>query len=202
MTRVILIRHPQTTNDLYLPISQDHVDAGLTEAGRQAAAALKLRLASEPETGRIFVSPLMRARETAQTLYPGKAIEIIDGFREIDKGFPAWIAAHPDHADLTTKQWEDQFNAGANLPNKLQFPYPSGVTVSSFMKSVWKIFLETVEDCHADTIAIIRHNGPIKSILSMSQNDTAQYYRHSIKYASYSVIERSGGKWRIIGMNK
>lgn len=202
MTRVLLIRHPQIGSNPYLPIAQDHLDTGLSESAIASAQQLKRRLLSEPTPDIVMASPLKRALETCAILFPDTTLRILAGFSEIDKGFPSWIQGHPDGAQLTTKQWDEQFNAEPDLQKKLRFTYPSGMSVEVFMEHVWNDFLAVFDSCQNSNLAIVSHNGPIKSILAMCQGDPTLYYRLSIDYAKYAIIENNRGTWSIAAINK
>ena len=59
---------------------QGALDGGLTEAGRAALRAADFRPA------RVYVSPLLRARETAEILFPGSGQIVIPDLREMNFG--------------------------------------------------------------------------------------------------------------------
>ena len=75
---MILTRHGQATADDLMLGGQ--LDPPLTADGRREAEALARRLAGV-RSDRIVSSPMLRARETAQTIAAGRPIEIDERLR-------------------------------------------------------------------------------------------------------------------------
>ena len=111
--KIHLLRHGLTQANLdgrYI----GRTDLPLCPEGR--ARLEKLRDACEyPWVERVYTSPLLRARQTAELLYPGRPLEPLDKLRELDFGafenrtitdleqdpaFRAWIAAPAGAAAL------------------------------------------------------------------------------------------------------
>ena len=79
---IILIRHGQsTTNEQGLLVGRS--DPRLTELGQRQAQALTPWLADVEE---VWVSPLVRARETATIALPERAQVVRESFIEVDYG--------------------------------------------------------------------------------------------------------------------
>ena len=77
---IYLIRHGQTRGNLerrYMGVT----DQPLCPQGRAALADWR-----GPEAEAVYVSPLLRCRETAALLYPGAAQTVVPGLRETDFG--------------------------------------------------------------------------------------------------------------------
>ena len=80
MTEIWLIRHGMTEGNRY----QRYIgktDELLCEEGKE-----KLKEFFYPEPEAVFVSPLVRCRETAEILFPEKRLRIIDQLAECDFG--------------------------------------------------------------------------------------------------------------------
>ena len=76
MKRVLFIRHGATNGNLqhrYI----GRTDEPLCPHGQALAAAL-----AGVEADRIIVSPMLRTRQTAELMFPGRAYEIVDRLRE------------------------------------------------------------------------------------------------------------------------
>ena len=106
--KIHILRHGLTQANLegrYIGRS----DPPLCEQGR--AQLRELAAGCEyPSVQRVYTSPLLRARQTAEMIYPGQEQETVDKLRELDFGdfegrtaaelehyqaFRAWIAAPP-----------------------------------------------------------------------------------------------------------
>lgn len=82
MNTIYFIRHGATPGNLekrYI----GRTDQPLSEAGRVQLQTLR---ASAPQTDRLFVSPMLRTRQTAEILFPGMEAVPVSGLREIDFG--------------------------------------------------------------------------------------------------------------------
>ena len=77
---VFLLRHGQTRGNLERRYVGS-TDEPLCPQGREALAGVRA-----PEADRVYVSPMVRCRETAALLYPGMVQEVVPGFRETDFG--------------------------------------------------------------------------------------------------------------------
>ncbi len=85
MLTLVLTRHgltPRSDPEQHLG---RHIDIGLSQAGREQAAALAERIADE-RFDRIISSPLLRARETAAAVADGRPIELDPRLVEMDYG--------------------------------------------------------------------------------------------------------------------
>lgn len=82
MNTIYLIRHGATPGNLekrYI----GRTDQPLSEAGR---AQLQALAAKAPQADRLFVSPMLRTRQTAEIVFPGMEAVPVSGLREIDFG--------------------------------------------------------------------------------------------------------------------
>ena len=77
---VYLIRHGKTQGN----VERRYI--GSTDQPLCSQGRAELRNKTGPEADRIIASPLLRCRETAEILYPGKGVEIVDDLRETDFG--------------------------------------------------------------------------------------------------------------------
>ena len=101
MRRVYLIRHGLTEgNRLRRYIGR--TDEPLCAAGRAALSAAPLK---GIET--VYVSPLLRARETAAILFPHARQIVVDGLREMDLGAFENRSADDMKNDAAYRAWVD-----------------------------------------------------------------------------------------------
>ena len=85
--RILLVRHGQTTSNVDGALDTEVPGAGLTDLGREQAAALVDVLGGEPLRA-IHVSSLIRTQQTAAPLAAALGLEVVvrDGVREIRAG--------------------------------------------------------------------------------------------------------------------
>lgn len=77
-----LIRHGQTEGNVSLHFNGSGTDESLTQEGRDAIKAIE----NVPENAALFSSPMKRARETTEIMFPNREPAVIDGFREMHFG--------------------------------------------------------------------------------------------------------------------
>ena len=87
---VLLLRHGQTQGNLekrYIGKTDEPLLLDDTESMRKISA-LQKRLEQETIAGsqKLFVSPMLRCRQTAELLFPGQEQVVIDKLREMDFG--------------------------------------------------------------------------------------------------------------------
>ena len=87
MLTLVLTRHGLTDRSTPEQHIGQRIDVSINDQGRKQAEALARRLAPVP-FDRVITSPLFRARETAEVLARGTAIEADPRLREMDYG--AW----------------------------------------------------------------------------------------------------------------
>ena len=110
--RIYFCRHGESQANLIHAVSNRGLRHGLTQAGRQQAAALADRLARLQDEGRpltrIYASPVLRALETSILLanHLHLEYEVTDALREYDCGE---IEGRSDEA--AWQQWRELFDA-------------------------------------------------------------------------------------------
>ena len=140
MTRLLFIRHGATAGNLQRRYI-GRTDQPLCPEGiAQAKALTALSLAPD----RVFCSPLLRTRQTAQLAFPGLEPEIVPGFTETD--FGPWEGKTADElADCAAyRDWVDGFCQG---------PIPGGEDPAAFKIRCRQAFLEIVPRLPADGCA-------------------------------------------------
>lgn len=150
--RVILIRHGKTACEgrcigkIEIPINTD---------GKRESMALRNVI---PKEGyQIFSSPLIRARETVNLLFPEKHSEFLSEFSEIDAG--EW--ENLSFADIK-KHWSQAYQERGNDP--WNYPIPGGQSFADVglqMERGLKYALKKTDE----DLMIITHAGAIKSLL-------------------------------------
>ena len=154
--KIFLVRHGETTGDVEDRYGGDY-DDHLTDLGKEQLAATANNLIGKGIEV-IFVSPLIRAKESAEIINSKTAcpIEIMNGLEERGYGvlsgltkaealekYPEVVEAHKDplHTDLEGESYDDFKNR----------------VLDTFQKVTQKEY---------HTIAVVSHGGPIKQILA------------------------------------
>lgn len=172
---IFLIRHGRTAgNEARRYIGR--TDEPLSESGALAIAQRKY-----PGADRVFCSPMLRARQTAELIYPGAEIEIVDGLQEMDFG----ILENRTHDDLKDNpeycKWVD---------SRGMSPMPGGEPREVFDKRTREAFERVLNEVRADAAeraALIVHGGTIMSILSSMLG--GDYYSYQAE---------NGGGYRLV----
>ena len=159
---IYLIRHGQTRGNLerrYTGVT----DQPLCPQGRAALADWR-----GPEAEAVYVSPLLRCRETAAILYPGTAQTAVPGLRETDFG------AFEGH---TYEELKDSPAYQAWLDSAGQAAPPGGEIREQVRQRVLAAF-RAVTAGHApgERLALVVHGGTIMTLLEALEPG-GQFYR-------------------------
>lgn len=159
---VFLIRHGQTRGNLerrYI----GSTDQRLCARGREALEAVR-----PPAADALYVSPMLRCRETAAILYPGAAQTAVPGLRETDFG------AFEGH---TYEELKDSPAYQAWLDSAGQAAPPGGESREQVRRRVLAAF-HTVTAGHApgERLALVVHGGTIMTLLEALEPG-GQFYR-------------------------
>ena len=169
MLKCYLIRHSKTygnTLQRYIgitdePLCQEGIDL---LKGRQY-----------PECEKIFVSPLKRCRETAEIIYPGKEMAVVQKLAECDFG----EFENKNYVELSgNPEYQKWINSNGMLP------FPNGESRAGFQKRCVEGFLEAVDICIKEGISctsFIVHGGTIMSIMEEFARPHKDYYQWQLK---------------------
>lgn len=146
---LLLLRHGQTPGNA-LGRYLGRTDEPLSPQGRAAVLAL-----NPPKVGRVYVSPLLRCRQSAALLYPGQPALPVEGLRECEfgrfenKSFRE-LADDPDY-----QRWVD---SGGTLP------FPGGESREDFVRRTLAAFEGL--DLRGGA-AIVAHGGTVMALMSV-----------------------------------
>ena len=148
--RIRLIRHGLTAGNA----ARRYVgktDEPLCPEGRADAE----KKTKDPALERVYVSPLLRARETAAILFPNAEQVVINDLREMDFGAFEGRSADEMENDPAYRAWVEDLCRGA---------CPGGESQAGFHARVRDAFTETVCALETDATFVV-HGGVIMSIL-------------------------------------
>lgn len=164
MTGIIFVRHGATEGNLQKRYI-GRTDEPLSSKGRLQIQNLRKE---NIEADRLFVSPKLRAVQTADILFPGMAYQIIDDFREIDFGIFEGKTAEELSACEEYQKWVDSFCLA---------PIPSGESLSDFKNRCIKAFTVAVNQTSDLTkVAVVVHGGVIMAIMEAFAYPPMDFY--------------------------
>lgn len=158
--KLLLIRHGLTRlgeEKRY----QGALDTGLSEKGR---AELK---AAEPATARVYVSPMLRARETAAILFPAARQIVVPDLREMDFGAFEGRGWWEMEDDAAYRAWVDGECTGRCPGGEDRAAYTARVCAA----------LETLLQRGEDPLAIVAHGGTQMAALERWGEPRREYWQ-------------------------
>lgn len=184
MIKIWLIRHGMTEGNLkgrYIGRTDEH----LCQEGKKALSEL-----SYPVPDGLFISPMIRCRETAEILFPGKKFRIMDQLSETDFGdFEnknyRELAGNPDY-----QAWVD---SGGNLP------FPGGESRENFRKRILDGFRRVIVKCSRENLqsaALIVHGGTIMTLMEAWGRPERDFYSWHVKNGHCYVSETDENLWQ------
>jgi len=187
MTAVWLIRHAE-------PDAAVHgrcyglLDASLSQAGREQAASLALRLAAEPFAA-IYSSPRLRAIQTAEAIAARHSLDVITApdFRELHFGdFEG--RTYDDIAATHSKLYRQWMETPAEVR------FPNGENFAQMRVRVLDAYRRLLARRHDQTVGIIAHGGVIRIILADALGiPDANIFRVAQRYAALNLIRYFDG---------
>lgn len=188
---VLLLRHGQTQGNLekrYIGKTDEPLLLDDTESMGKISA-LQKRLEQEAIAGsqKLFVSPMLRCRQTAELLFPGQKQVVIDKLREMDFGRFEAKNYMELSADPAYQAWIDSDG---------RLPFPEGEDRECFIKRTMEGFRQMTEQAWRENcgqIAAVVHGGSIMAILScLMQGD---YFAYQVpNLAGYAFQYEGAGK--------
>jgi broad specificity phosphatase PhoE len=192
ITRLILIRHGQTASNEGGRILGT-ADIPLDEVGITQAMALSKRIA-DFQVGKIYSSPLSRARETAQAMNKLSCVNI--EFRaeliEYDHGIISnltldELARQDDRLYAEILSWLEEGSENGDLPRPV---VPGAESVYALQERA-QDFINHILSCHkGEVIAAVSHAGFIKALLTCIVGGSMdRHLPFGINNASISVVD-------------
>lgn len=168
MIELLFIRHGATEGNLrrrYI----GRTDEPLCEAGIAQVKALQKR---ELSVNRLFVSPMLRTRQTADILFPKMHYTVVDGLAETDFGRLEGKSADELSGDLAYQAWVDAM---------CLTPIPEGESVTDFKTRCCEAFAETIKNVpDGSHVGFVVHGGVIMAILEAYARPKRDFYAYHI----------------------
>lgn len=185
---LLLIRHSITAGNLahrYVGRTDEPLCPEGRSLANEAAAAL-------PEPELVFSSPMLRCRETAEILFPGKEIQIIPDFRETDFGDFEYKTYEELKDDESYRAWID--SSGVLAP-------PGGESRETVKARVLSAFTGVLHGLcdFGGLAAIVAHGGTIMTLMHALARPPREYYGWQVKNCRGFSAAYEGGHLRLIG---
>ena len=151
---LVLVRHGQTAVNAEGRL-QGRIDAPLTDLGRRQAAASGAAL---PEAvGRVVVSPLLRARQTAEAFGLPSSVGVSVDERWIELDYGEW-----DGQPLRTMA-SAGWDAWRSDPS---FSPPGGESLVALASRVWAACEDLADEARDHDVVVVSHVSPIKAAVA------------------------------------
>ena len=163
---VYLLRHGRTAGNRERRYIGGRTDEPLCEEGIRAAEAS----GKFPDVKTVYISPMTRARQTAEILFPEAELRVLEGLREMD--FGVFEGRSPDEMenDPVYREWVDNMCGGL---------CPGGEDLDDFKDRAAAAFLTALEEARAggaDRLVILAHGGTIMSVMNRFAHPDMGYY--------------------------
>lgn len=177
MKTVYLIRHGATAGNLdrrYIGITDEPLcDDGVSQM---------LKLREEGITADcIFTSPMLRARQSAEIVFPGAEYRVIDGISETDFGVFEGKSAQELCDDERYRMWVESMCTAA---------IPGGEDIIEFKLRCCRAFEAAMREVPDDGVAaFVTHGGVIMAIMESFASAGSGFYDYHIGNGEYIVLE-------------
>lgn len=190
---LLLIRHGATEWNLR-GLLQGQTDVSLSEEGRrQVQEIVPFFRTYDPD--QLWVSPLRRARETADILSLGMTVPLRVDARLMERSFG--ILEGLSRPDQTARHPEVRAGLKAD---PIDYAPPEGESYRAFWDRVEALSRDLLE---ADgKVAVVAHGGTIRILLGLFLGTGPESAPHiTLDNAHVSLVDVAGGRPRIQGMN-
>ena len=169
MIELLFIRHGATEGNLHHRYI-GRTDEPLCEEGVAQVKALQKRGLS---VDRLFVSPLLRTRQTAELLFPQMPYTVVDGLAETDFGRFEGKSADELLGDPAYQAWVDAM---------CLTPIPGGESVADFKIRCCEAFAETIRTVpDGSRVGFVVHGGVIMAIMEAYAFPKKDFYAYHIE---------------------
>ena len=188
-TRFVLLRHGQTEHSAQRRYSGTS-DPELTEIGHAQAKRAAAAVARMGQIDAIISSPQRRALQTAQYCAAAlglaeSEIETADGLKEMAFGDFEGLTR-----DEAIERFGDEVGAWEASPSKSP---PKGESLTALHRRVTRERLKLQEAHEGQTVLVVTHMTPIKSVIRQALGTNAETFKHIfLDLASVSVVEFYG----------
>ena len=183
MLKIWLIRHGMTEGNRH----QRYI--GVTDEALCPEGSEMLKKLSYPAVQTVFVSPLRRCRETAEILFSGQKVRIIDQLAECDFGEFENKNYKELSGDPRYQAWIDS-NGIMAFPGGESKEECAARNIEGFQRAVTACIRENVEEA-----AMVVHGGTIMAILSKWAVPQFDYFHWQVKNGCGYGVRLDTDEW-------
>lgn len=184
--KVILIRHGRTAGNMEKRYVGGRTDQPLCSEGMAELTAA----GTYPGVKTVFVSPMLRARQTAAGLFPRARQVVLEGLREMDFGDFEGKTAQEMENDGAYRAWVDSFCLAA---------CPHGEDAVTVGKRVLAAMMQAIAQNDGETAVFVAHGGSIMSALLAQgmrlEGDMAKLKPHELTQFLMPNLAATVGRW-------
>ena len=185
MIQLLFIRHGATAGNLekrYI----GSTDEPLCDIGIAQVNALRQH---NFQADFLYVSPMLRTRQTAERLFPQKPYTLVDSFRETDFGL---------FEGKTATELSNSSEYLAWVESMCLDPIPQGECVTDFKTRCCLAFEKIVKSIPDNScVAFVVHGGVIMSILEAYAQPKKGFYDYYVENGNYLAASLCWGSRRI-----
>lgn len=194
-TRVIIVRHGQSTYNAKKMIQGRCDESVLTEKGIKDAQAVGNAL-KDVSIDAFYCSPLQRAKQTADTIYGclnnGASVQPTNDLMEVD--LPLWEKLNKDEVKV---KYADDYHTWKSQPHEFKMILEDGTEhypVLSLYEQAKGFWQKIIPQYQGKTILIVAHNGINRCLLMSAIGIKCDRY-HSIQQSNccINIINFTGG---------
>lgn len=189
MKRFLFIRHGSTAGNLekrYIGSS----DEALCPLGEEQIRQLK---GQQLQADFLFVSPMLRTRQSAAILFPQLPVNLVENFRETDFGLFEGKTAVELSASAHAAAYQDW------LDSQCLSPIPLGESVSDFKERCCSAFLQVAAAVPDNSCtALVVHGGVIMAICERFAVPKQSFYDYHIKNGQVLFGNWSGEQLQLV----
>lgn len=175
--RILLLRHAQT------PGNREQRYIGVTDEAISGEGAAQLAKKQIARPDALYVSPMLRCRQSAKLLFPEMEQRCVEDFRECDFG----EFENKNYRDLAKNPaYQAWIDSGGTLP------FPKGESLKAFQRRCVRAFGDVLREAQADgsrRIACVVHGGTIMAILEKTAWPKRNYFDYQVKNGCGYEIE-------------
>ena len=184
MLKIWLIRHGMTEGNRH----QRYI--GVTDEALCPEGAELLNNFSYPAVQTVFVSPLRRCRETAEILFPGQKVRIIDQLAECDFGEFENKNYKELSGDPRYQAWIDS-NGMMAFPGGESKEECAARNIEGFQRAVTACIRENIEEA-----AMVVHGGTIMNIMEAYALPKKAFYEWHLGNGCGYLVELDPILWK------
>lgn len=168
--RLVLMRHGATAGNAQRRYVGARTDEPLSEEGR----AQCVQAGVFPQVNRVYVSPLLRARQSAGVCFPQARIVEVPGLEEFDFGIFEGRTAQEMERDVSYRAWVEGGCVGRcpGGESREEYAARSNAALASLLCEA--------ADCGETEVVVVAHGGTIMAAMSafaQGQGGGDSYYR-------------------------